>query len=33
MHVGEAINKLRKEKRMTLLDLCRKSGVALGTLS
>jgi transcriptional regulator with XRE-family HTH domain len=33
MHVGEAINKLRKEKRMTLLDLCRKSGVALATLS
>ena len=33
MHVGIIINKLRKEKRMTLLDLSRKSGVALATLS
>ena len=33
MHVGEIINKLRKEKRMTLLELSEKSGVALATLS
>lgn len=33
MHVGTIINKFRKEKRMTLLELSRKSGVALATLS
>ena len=33
MHVGAIINKLRKEKRMTLLELSEKSGVALATLS
>lgn len=33
MHVGTIINKLRKEKRMTLLELSEKSGVALATLS
>ena len=33
MHVGEIINKLRKEKRMTLLELSEKSNVALATLS
>ena len=33
MHVGEIIHRLRKEKKMTLLELSRKSGVALATLS
>ena len=33
MHVGTVINKFRKEKRMTLLELSEKSGVALATLS
>ena len=33
MHVGAVINRLRKEKRMTLLQLSEKSGVALATLS
>lgn len=33
MHVGQIIRKLRKEKRMTLLQLSQKSGVALATLS
>jgi transcriptional regulator with XRE-family HTH domain len=33
MHVGEIIKRLRKEKRMTLLELSEKSGVALATLS
>lgn len=33
MNVGEAIHKLRKEKKMTLLELSVKSGVALATLS
>ena len=33
MHVGTIINKFRKEKRMTLLELSEKSGVALATLS
>lgn len=33
MHVGGVINKFRKEKRMTLLELSEKSGVALATLS
>lgn len=33
MHVGEIINKLRKEKKMTLLELSQKSGVAIATLS
>ena len=33
MHVGEIIHKLRKERKMTLLELSRKSGVALATLS
>ena len=33
MHVGELIRKFRKEKKMTLLELSEKSGVALATLS
>jgi len=33
MKVGEIVHKLRKEKKMTLLDLSEKSGVALATLS
>jgi len=33
MHVGEIVKKLRKEKKMTLLELSEKSGVALATLS
>ena len=33
MHVGEIIHKLRKSKKMTLLELSNTSGVALATLS
>ena len=33
MNVGAIIHKIRKEKRMTLLELSAKSGVALATLS
>lgn len=33
MHVGEVINRIRKEKKMTLFELSKKSGVALATLS
>lgn len=33
MHIGTIIHKLRKEKKMTLLELSQKSGVALATLS
>lgn len=33
MHVGEVINKLRRETKMTLAELSRRSGVALATLS
>lgn len=33
MHVGEIIHKLRKSKKMTLLELSNESGVALATLS
>ena len=33
MHVGTLINRVRKEKRMTLVALAKKSGVALATLS
>lgn len=33
MHVGEIINKYRKEEKMTLSELSQKSGVALATLS
>ncbi len=33
MHVGEIINKFRKERRMTLQELAQRSGVALATLS
>lgn len=33
MHVGQIIHKLRKEKRMTLVELSRRSGVAVATLS
>ena len=33
MHVGEIIHDLRKERKMTLLELSNKSGVALATLS
>ena len=33
MHVGQTIHRLRKERKMTLLELSRLSGVALATLS
>lgn len=33
MHVGEIINNIRKEKKMTLAELSEKSGVAVATLS
>jgi len=33
MHVGIIIKKIRKEKKMTLLELSKRSGVALATLS
>lgn len=33
MHVGEVIHKLRKSRKMTLLELSTESGVALATLS
>ena len=33
MHVGEIIHKLRKTRKMTLLELSNESGVALATLS
>ena len=33
MHVGEVIHRIRKEKKMTLLELSQASGVALATLS
>ncbi|MDP3790355.1 MAG: helix-turn-helix transcriptional regulator, partial [Candidatus Omnitrophota bacterium] len=33
MHIGEVIHRLRKEKKMTLLELSKTSGVALATLS
>jgi len=33
MHVGEIVHKLRKSKKMTLLELSNGSGVALATLS
>ena len=33
MHVGELIKKFRKDKKMTLVELSQKSGVALATLS
>jgi len=33
MNIGQIIHKLRKEKKMTLLELSSKSGVALATLS
>ncbi len=33
MHVGEIIHDLRKERKMTLLELSTRSGVALATLS
>jgi uncharacterized cupin superfamily protein/DNA-binding Xre family transcriptional regulator len=33
MHVGEIIHNLRKEKKLTLLELSQQSGVALATLS
>jgi transcriptional regulator with XRE-family HTH domain len=33
MNIGGTINKLRKENKMTLLELADKSGVALATLS
>jgi quercetin dioxygenase-like cupin family protein/DNA-binding Xre family transcriptional regulator len=33
MNIGETIRKLRKEKKMTLLELSERSGVALATLS
>ena len=33
MHVGAIINKIRKEKNLTLQDLSQRSGVALATLS
>lgn len=33
MHIGEIIGRLRKERKITLLELSQKSGVALATLS
>jgi len=33
MHVGEVVHRIRKDKRMTLVELSAKSGVALATLS
>lgn len=33
MNVGNTINKLRKDRKMTLVELAEKSGVALATLS
>jgi quercetin dioxygenase-like cupin family protein len=33
MHIGEIIHSLRSERKMTLLELSRRSGVALATLS
>ena len=33
MLIGEIIHRLRKEKKMTLVELAEKSGVALATLS
>lgn len=33
MHIGEIIHRLRKERKMTLVELSDKSGVALATLS
>ena len=33
MHVGEIINKLRKDRKLTLVELSEKSGVAVATLS
>jgi quercetin dioxygenase-like cupin family protein/DNA-binding Xre family transcriptional regulator len=33
MNLGTTINKIRKEKKMTLVELAEKSGVALATLS
>ena len=33
MHVGEIIHNIRRERKITLLELSRKSGVALATLS
>jgi len=33
MHVGEIVHRLRKSKKMTLLELSNESGVALATLS
>ena len=33
MNVGDIIHRLRKERKMTLLELSQKSGVALATLS
>ena len=33
MHVGDVINKIRKDRKMTLVELSEKSGVAVATLS
>ena len=33
MQVGEIINKFREEKKMTLIEIAQRSGVALATLS
>ena len=33
MHIGEIIRKIRKERKMTLVELSEKSSVALATLS
>ena len=33
MNIGDTINKIRKERDMTLVELAEKSGVALATLS
>ena len=33
MHLGKTLKRLRKEKHITLVDLAKKSGVAIATLS
>lgn len=33
MHIGRIIRRLRKERKITLLELSQKSGVAIATLS
>lgn len=33
MHIGEIVHRIRKERKMTLVELAERSGVALATLS